>query len=72
MAAVWDEKCAAIVKSKAGIDGLDQITGGGLRKGEGITEACLTLERHLNRNSHLGDRYPDRNGQPLIDHGRRQ
>jgi circadian clock protein KaiC len=32
MAVVWDEKCVEIAKSLTGIDGLDQITGGGLPK----------------------------------------
>ncbi|MCM2358416.1 MAG: circadian clock protein KaiC [Geobacteraceae bacterium] len=32
MAVEWDEKCVEIEKSKTGIDGLDQITGGGLPK----------------------------------------
>ena len=32
MAVEWDEKCIEIEKSKTGIDGLDQITGGGLPK----------------------------------------
>ena len=32
MDVVWEEKCIEIAKSKTGIDGLDQITGGGLPK----------------------------------------
>ena len=32
MTAEWDEKCVEISKSMTGIDGLDQITGGGLPK----------------------------------------
>src|SRR5512141_1531845 len=32
MAVEWEERCIEIEKSKTGIDGLDQITGGGLPK----------------------------------------